>query len=136
LTCVKSPRDVAVAAVWVEFDEEALERRREEQRKQGEVRQREEEMRRIEERNRGRLVESLQAWLEAKRLRWFIRACERELRREALPAGGWQEAWLAWAREHADRLDPMTSGFLAGEERRLTHPEGGRWAGGDTCPGA
>jgi hypothetical protein len=121
LTQVKSPRHVAVAAARAEFDEEELQRRRAEQRAQDEIRQREEERRRIEERNRGWLVESSQAWLKAKRLRWFIRACEAEFRRNAaaLPVGGWQQAWLAWAREHADRLDPITNGFLAGERRRL-----------------
>ena len=71
LTRVKSPRHMAVAAARAEFDEEALERRREEQRKQEEIRQREDERRRNEERERGRLVETSQAWLEAKRLRWW-----------------------------------------------------------------
>ena len=36
--------------------------------------------------------------------------------------GGWQERWLAWAREHADRFDPMTNGFLGAQCRRLATP--------------
>jgi hypothetical protein len=126
LTQLKSPQHVAVAAARAEFDEEALGRRREEQRIQDETRHREEEKRRIDERNRVRLEDGAQAWLEARRLRRFIRACEAALRKEGpvTGSGEWQRVWLAWAQEHADRLDPMTNGFLAAEQRRLSHPEG------------
>jgi hypothetical protein len=97
LTRGKSQRHVAVAAARAEFDEEELEHKREKQRKQEQIRQREDERRGTEERERDRLVETSQAWLQAKRLRWFIRACARELRKNlpSLPAGGWEEVWFA-----------------------------------------
>jgi len=59
-------------------------------------------------------------------------ACERELRKDfqALPVGGWHQPWLAWAREHADRLDPMANGFLEREIERVILPGGSRgWFG-------
>jgi hypothetical protein len=81
--------------------------------------------RELEALRRERLVGSAEAWLEARRLRRFIRACEAVLKREggSLPAGGWQQTWLTWAQEHADRLDPMTNGFLEREHERLTVPD-------------
>ncbi len=96
--------------------------------------QREEEGRRIraaeeaqerevarEEENRARLVQKAREWKEARVLRGFIRACQRKV--EAGPGlqGGrnWGKHWLAWASAHADRLDPMTNGFLDAERQRL-----------------
>jgi hypothetical protein len=104
--------------------EEKWRRQEEERRRQEEARKRAERKRRIEEGNRNRLEESAQAWVEARRLRRFIRACEAILRKieEPVLAGGWQDRWLAWAREHADRLDPMKNGFLEAECRRLATP--------------
>jgi hypothetical protein len=127
LTRVKSPRHVAVAAARGESDEEELVRGREEQRKREEIREREQEQRKAEERNRERLEESSCAWWNARRLRRFIRACEVVLQKDgqALPVSSWQRAWLAWAREYADRLDPMTSGYLDAEKGRFTADAGG-----------
>jgi hypothetical protein len=111
--------------------EELRRRREEERRRQEEERLRQEEIRnqakrkrRIEEENRNRLEESAQAWIEAKRLRRFIGACQAMLRKNEKPSpqSAWQERWLVWAREHADRLDPMTNGFLEAERRRLSTP--------------
>ncbi len=68
---------------------------------------------------------SSEAWFKARRLRRFIRACEAVLATQggSLPPGDWRQTWLAWAREHADRLDPMTNGFLEREHQRLTDPD-------------
>jgi hypothetical protein len=88
---------------------EAEQKRKEEERRRKEdARRREEQKLRIEERNRERLEESARAWVEARRLRRFIRACEMSFRRddEPLPARGWQRRWLDWVRKHTDRLDP------------------------------
>ena len=91
-----------------------------------------EERRRIEEQRRKILVGSSEAWFKARRLRRFIRACEVAIRVAPDPAGGWSEAWFAWAREEADRLDPMTSGFLETERERFAKPESAAKAQGDT----
>ncbi len=114
-----------MAAARAEFDEVELQRRREERHHQQEVREREEERQRIEERNVTRLVENSRAWLEAKRLRRFILACEAAMGKMEIGSGGsaWPENWLAWATEHADRLDPMTNGFLETEYQRLMEPK-------------
>ena len=73
-----------------------------------------EERRRVEEHQRKMLVASSEAWFKARRLQRFLRACEATMRKKPGAAGGRSEAWLAWAREEADRLDPMTNGFVAG----------------------
>lgn len=105
--------------------EEEWRRREEQRRKQEQIQKEAEHRRRIEEENRKRLEEKAQAWREARILRRFVHACEAVLRKKGkpFPANGWEGRWLVWAREHADRLDPMTSGFLEAEERRLTAPE-------------
>jgi len=96
-------------------------RKEEERRRQEAIRKREERKRRVEEVNRSRLENSAQAWFEARRLRRFIDACELVLTKNqpASPTPGWQQEWLGWARAHADRLDPVTNGFLEAECRRV-----------------
>jgi hypothetical protein len=42
---------------------------------------------------------------------------------QSLPAAGWEQTWLSWARQAADGLDPMTNGYLEANRRRLMHPE-------------
>ncbi len=91
------------------------------------------ERRRVEEQRRKLLVGSSEAWFKARRLRRFIRACEVVMRGGGGPgpAGSWPEAWLAWAREQADRLDPVTSGFLEAERQRAAAEMESR--GGRSC---
>jgi hypothetical protein len=86
-----------------------------------------EERRRIEEQRRKVLVGRSEAWFKARRLRRFVRACEAAVRDGggAAPASGWPQAWLAWAREQADRLDPLTNGFLEAERERFAGGAGG-----------
>ena len=59
------------------------------------------------------LEEKAQAWAKARDLRAFIAACE-----EHLAGAEWGAKWLAWARAHADRVDPITGGYLEEEGRR------------------
>ena len=108
-----APRGRARSALAVETS--ATE---EERRLQAEARALE-ERRLAEEQRRKILFGSSEAWFKARRLRRFIRACEAAMRVGPDPAGGWSEAWLAWAREEADRLDPMTNGFVEAERERL-----------------
>jgi hypothetical protein len=122
---VLAPRDRARGALAVE----ACTMGAEEQRR---ARMQEEEARRrIEEEHRQRLVESSEAWHTARRLRRFIRSCEEMFRggRALSLAGDWQQAWLAWAREYADRLDPMNNEYLEGERKRLAKPDAERFGG-------
>jgi hypothetical protein len=95
-------------------------RKEEERRRQEEIRKAEERKRRMEEICRSHLEDNSEAWFKARCLRRFIRTCEAALGKEGgpLPAGDWQQTWLTWAREHAERLDPMTNGFLEGEQKR------------------
>lgn len=106
---------------WRRMEEERKHREEERQR-QEDLRRQGERKRQIEESNRHRLEESSRGWFEARRLRRFIAACEAVLLDDhtSLPAGDWQHAWLSWAREHADRLDPMRNGFLEEEHQRIT----------------
>ncbi len=90
----------------------------EELRRQAETRMLEEQQR-VEEQRRKVLIGASEAWFKARRLRRFIRACEVKMRDGQGPDGSWREAWLAWARGQADRLDPMTSGFLEVERERF-----------------
>jgi hypothetical protein len=119
LSQIKSPLSVAVEAAQEGFDEERAQRERKEKAKQYEIQDREGEQRKIEEENRRRLEERSHAWWDARRLRGFIRECERSMRLKNEPPIPGGRHWLAWAHAHADRLDPMTNGYLEAERRRV-----------------
>lgn len=70
------------------------------------------------------LESTAEVWARARRLEEFIAACEAELRRAGgeLRADGWEARWLAWAREHAARLDPIRGGYLERERKRWAAP--------------
>ncbi len=119
--------EVAAELKKWQADREAADRREreawaqaQEAKRQEEERRKEAERRaRIEEENRNRLVTMARNWREARVVRRFIRVCEGVL--ATGPAGEpWQEEWLTWAKGHADRMDPMTNGYLEAERRRLT----------------
>lgn len=68
-----------------------------------------------EEKERRKLLEEMaEQWGRARRLRSFIRACERLLVKSwgEIPAEARATGWLRWAREHADQIDPLTAGYL------------------------
>jgi hypothetical protein len=111
---------------WDAEREEAARRQREalaqaqETQRQDEARQKEAERRiLLEEENRNRLIAMARNWREARVIRRFIRVCASVLDRECQPVG-WRENWLTWAKAHADRIDPMTNGYLEAEHQRLT----------------
>jgi hypothetical protein len=112
---------VALEERWRQWEAE-LKRKEDARRHQEEARRAKERKRRLEESWRSQLEESSEAWLRARRLRRFIRACGAVLQKAegSLAAGDWQERWVAWAMAHADRLDPMTNGYLEAERQRLT----------------
>jgi hypothetical protein len=77
--------------------------------------------REIETQNRKRLEESAEAWLKVRRLRLFIAACERRLPGDngVLSKDGAGQAWIDWARGHANRIDPFKLGYLESEIKRF-----------------
>lgn len=60
---------------------------------------------------RVRFVEAMQRWEQAERLRRFIRSVEAHLAHLDDSARAAGNQWLAWARLHADALDPIISDF-------------------------
>jgi hypothetical protein len=91
---------------------EALRLRRleheEEQRRQQEL-----ERRRAEDQERRHYLEQHhEAWLQSRRLREFLRACEESLvgRKGELALDSPEAKWLRWAHRYADRVDPLMNG--------------------------
>lgn len=72
---------------------------------------------------RARLVDSMQRWEQAGRLRRFTSAVEAHMANldERSVAAGRQ--WLTWAREQADWLDPVISNFAGATSLKATVPE-------------
>jgi len=71
--------------------------------------------RKHEEDERRKLLEQAgEQWQRAHRVREFIRACESEIQKQAgnVPPESRAAQWLAWAREYADQIDPLTHGYL------------------------
>lgn len=100
--------------------EEQQRRRQEEERRQREL----ERLRQAEAARCQKLEESAKQWAEANRLRDFVGACEAKLRSSGLPIddGGPEAWWLAWARKHAGRLDPLGGDYLARAIHELPAP--------------
>lgn len=82
---------------------------------------REEELRRQEMALRQQLHRELVAeletecklWLESRKLKQFLQACENSLSKAGrLSTDSDESRWLQWARSHADRIDPLRSGGL------------------------
>lgn len=102
-------------------------------RKEVEERQRQEEQKRREEEERRRRIESVwvhdlldrrKDWSMAQEIRAFADAVES--RRPSEPTEEWPcDAWLAWARRHADRLESKAFARLA-QQVRLP-PDHDRW---------
>lgn len=103
--------------------EEQQRRWQEEERRRREL----ERLRQAEEARCQRLEESAKRWAEANRLRDFVAACEAKLRSSgvAMDDGCPEARWLAWARKHAERLDPLGGDYLVGAIHELPAPRTG-----------
>ena len=68
-----------------------------------------EQARREEEERRSVLERQAESWAKSQRLRGFIDEVERRANAKgvSIVPGSELGAWIAWAREHADRLDPL-----------------------------
>ncbi len=88
-----------------------LEDRERERRRQEELEARDEqERRRQEEQKRLQDLENQALrWTKASQLRAYVIEVEKKARRSDLPTEGQERlaSWLQWAREHADRIDPL-----------------------------
>ena len=85
--------------------EEAARREAERQRALAEQAQREEEERRLV------LERQAESWTKSQRLRAFVDEVERRAKVKEVSGAPDSEigAWIAWARQHADRLDPLVA---------------------------
>jgi len=72
--------------------------------------------RQVEEERRKSLEALAEKWWQAKRLRQFIEACEQALRNRSInnPEATSVASWVAWASQHAERIDPIANGALQG----------------------
>ena len=111
--------DFVLGAVKIAWQHKLERRRREEeQRKREEEERVHEEARRRQEMERQRLrdLESqAENWAKAGRIRAYVRAVEQEAasRGDIEASRAQLEEWAAWAKEHADNLDPVkTLGML------------------------
>ncbi|MFA6545780.1 MAG: hypothetical protein WCS99_15285 [Limisphaerales bacterium] len=100
--------------------EEQQRRWQEEERRRREL----ERLRQAEEARCQRLEASAGLWAKAARLRDFVAACEAKLRSSGVPMddSGREARWLAWARKHAERLDPLGGDYLSGAIQELPPP--------------
>ena len=78
-----------------------------EQRRQEEERKRQEEVAR-----RQRLEQEATNWAKAQQLRAYLAALKDRLHAKhgEIQSGSPADQWLAWAYQHADRLDPLANG--------------------------
>jgi hypothetical protein len=86
-------------------DEERERRRQEELKAMQELeRRRQEELRRLQD-----LENQALRWTKASQMRTYIAEVEKKASRSDLPTEGQERLanWLRWAREHADRIDPL-----------------------------
>ncbi|HEY9285125.1 MAG TPA: hypothetical protein VIP46_16855 [Pyrinomonadaceae bacterium] len=92
--------------------------------------EREEERRRWQEAERRRMAEQervnvlerhLEVWHKSRRVKEFAEAFERSLGdgQGGLMPDDPEALWLRWARDYADRLDPIKNGLFAAAIRRL-----------------
>jgi hypothetical protein len=72
-------------------------------------REEEERLRRVDEQRRAKLVQDAQAWETANLVRRYVDAVEQGIvaKHQTIVAESDIAGWLRWAREHADRLDPL-----------------------------
>lgn len=92
-------------------------RKEEEARRQREAmlrRQEEEKRQRIEEARRNRLETESELWVKSQTIHAFVQACESEIierQGEIIPDSP-EAQWLIWAKEHAERINPLKNGYF------------------------
>jgi hypothetical protein len=89
------------------------ERKREEEQKKWEQ---EESRRKDEEARLQKLEQQAALWVKNEQLRVFVQAVETAIESKEMPEGQKRrvEAWIAWARNHADQIDPIRRIFSGG----------------------
>ena len=72
---------------------------------------------------RNLLEQQAQQWVLAENLRAFIQECEEQMRSQGadLTAKTWKVNWLAWARQHLERINPLMNGFI--DQQKAKRPE-------------
>ncbi|TKS60775.1 MAG: hypothetical protein EWM72_01080 [Nitrospira sp.] len=97
----------AVKARRLKQEQEEQLRREAERRRQEEAIKRQEELAR-----RQALEQEAANWARAQQLRSYLAAVKDTLvtRHGAIQSGSQADQWLAWAHQHADRLDPLVNG--------------------------
>ncbi len=85
----------------------------------------EERKRQIEMAFREDLERQASSWMKAQNLRAFVKACEEQLRAKGSPlfTEMGETQWLAWARRHADQIDPLQSNWLQKQSERFVKPK-------------
>ena len=89
-------------------------KREKEERQREEARKRwDEEQRRIEKKRRTELETQAQQWTKSDHLRKFIAEVERRasMQQCSIDFQTRMKEWLTWAKQHADRIDPLKKGL-------------------------
>lgn len=93
--------------------EEAQRRREEEWQRQAEL----ERQRKIELERRQDLERQAEMWVKSRQIREYVKAVEDKLSGEVAAENDQQlKGWLKWARDHADRIDPLKGPFHYAEK--------------------
>jgi len=93
-----------------------------------------ERQRQIELERRKDIERQAEMWLKSKQLREYIEAVEEKAGRKVLLENEQQlEKWLTWAKDHADRIDPL-KGPLPCAEKSPSEVREGRVEGGSYKP--
>lgn len=89
------------------------------------MREQQEHLQQEEIKARSELERQARLWEQCRNLRDFIDAAEEALERtDAVGPGTAPAIWLAWARKHVERTDPMTSGYLKAAVTKNAHVQG------------
>jgi hypothetical protein len=101
--CAKDSKQLAIKWAEEHRKREEAERRRQEAARQEA----------LELARRKNLEEQAQRWVQSINLSTYIDACEKQMTDTSgqLQADSPETKWLAWAREHARRINPLANGF-------------------------
>ncbi len=79
-----------------------------------------------EEARRQDLEQQAARWMKSQNLRGYLKATEQEAVRQNVPTAPDTPLgqWLTWATEHANRLDPLTTGLPVQQGTAMEHKRG------------